>query len=136
GASALAYRSGGMHRAAQWLSKEGNALSRAYKETRSEQGRLSKNLNKDSFRNTKDSFLKKRKEHLDLHNSSNRFEARNYDIVRHIRQREHLIDNEVPISIRENMRMKEVMDTLKKNHDTTDEVLNNIQKGIAKGRPE
>src|SRR5699024_8605888 len=113
GASALAYRSGGMHRAAQWLSKEGNALSRAYKETRSEQGRLSKNLNKDSFRNTKDSFLKKRKEHLDLHNSSNRFEARNYDIVRHIRQREHLIDNEVPISIRENMRMKEVMDTLK-----------------------
>src|SRR5699024_1586833 len=68
GASALAYRSGGMHRAAQWLSKEGNALSRAYKETRSEQGRLSKNLNKDSFRNTKDSFLKKRKEHLDLHN--------------------------------------------------------------------
>lgn len=134
GAVAVGYRTGAMRHVSRFLNNEVFAARRAFRETMEQRTSFIKDLRLERLKSDFDTFEKTRRQILEERRSKTLFESREFDMVRYLRQREQLIQKEVPHYIREGLFAQSVIRELRASQKLSEEMLEKVQRAIAKGR--
>lgn len=133
GALALGYRTGAMRRVAGMLDNQVSVASQAMKETVDEQGSFVKNFSLQRMKSMGNTYQNKRRELTELRGGQNTRKTEDYDMARYLKQRENLIEKEIPVQIREGLRFQSIMKEVRSSSQINKESADLIEQGLGKG---
>ena len=134
GALAVGYRIGAMRHMARYLDDVVAPTRQAVREVSSEESPILKNLSLDGLRDRGLKIQDRRNELMQLRQEqSNLLDRREFDMVRYLRQRDTLINKDVPEYISEGLRFQSVMRDIRNSPSIKRETANQIEKGLASG---
>ncbi|CDQ41808.1 glycine zipper 2TM domain-containing protein [Virgibacillus salexigens] len=135
GALAIGHRSGAMRQLSRFLNREVSASRQAFRETMNEEGSFAKNFSLDRLKKSRDTYQNKKEDLLSLKDKQEKslLSSREFDMTRYLRQRQQLIENDVPEYMSEGLRLQSVMQEVRKSNNITKDTADQIERGIGRG---
>lgn len=132
---AVGHRTGAINRFARFLDIQGVATVRAAREALDNQGSLLSDISLDRWKGLGSDFLERQRriaKQQEILKDRNR--RREYDMQRYLRQREQLINEEIPYKVQEKLRFDAVVKDLRReisDQDAVNKIVLALEKGTA-----
>lgn len=132
GLLALGHRTGAMRKIAQFLDEEARISLQSIKEVLDEEPALRKEVSMRRLKSIKDRYQQRKQQLLSEYKEKDILSRREFDIQRILRQRQNLLETEIPLHIEEGLRFEAIMKDIRK-HALTKDIADQIEDALGRG---